>query len=86
MKYFVLFAQRNEEINQWLDQNPLVLGLMFIAIGVVVGGWGIYELATGVSHSKRGKVVTGNQGKILSLIRIVAGVGCILFGLYKMVF
>ncbi|MEZ6064571.1 MAG: hypothetical protein R3B90_02425 [Planctomycetaceae bacterium] len=80
-----LLAERNEEINKWLSQNPVVLGLIFLAIGAAVGGWGLYELSTGVAYSKRGKATTGNTAKTLAIVRIVAGAGCILFGLFKIV-
>ena len=79
----LLLADRNDEINEWLGQHPMVLGLIFLAIGLVVGGWGLYELSTGVAHSKRGKEVTGDTAKMLAIVRIVAGAGCLLFALYK---
>ncbi len=85
MERLSLLAQRNQEINNWLAQNPLVLGLIFLGIGVVVGGWGLYELLTGVAYSKRGKNMTGGTAKVLAIVRIVAGAGCILFGIFKMV-
>jgi hypothetical protein len=84
MSLIPLLADRNEAINQWLDQNPLVLGLIFVALGLLIGGWGAYELKTGVASTKRGKSLSGTQGQALSIIRIVAGVGCLLFGLYKL--
>jgi len=83
MERLLLLAERNEEINQWLDQHPLVLGLIFLVIGLAVGGWGLHELSTGVAHSKRGKEVTGDTAKLLAIVRIVAGAGCLLFALYK---
>lgn len=85
MEHIVLFADRNDEINKWLAENPLVLGLMFLLIGVVVGGWGLYELQSGVSYSKRGKALTGDTARILAIVRIVGGALCILFALYKLV-
>ena len=30
--------------------HPLVLGLVFVAIGLAVGGYGVYELMTGVTR------------------------------------
>jgi hypothetical protein len=49
-----------------------------------VGGWGLYELRTGVAHSKYGRTMTGGNAKALAIVRIVIGSGCILFALYKM--
>jgi uncharacterized membrane-anchored protein len=86
MDRIFLLAQRNEEINNWLSENPLILGLVFLAIGAAVGGWGLYELSTGVAYSKRGKAMTGNTAKVTAIIRIVAGAGCVLFALFKILF
>lgn len=75
----------NEEINRWLGENPMILGLLFLVIGLVLAGWGLYELSKGVARSKYGRVVEGTQGKILAIIRIAGGAVCILFALYKIV-
>lgn len=85
MTYVTLLA-RNEEINKWLNEHPLVLGLLFLVIGLAVGGWGLYELYTGVSYDKRGNAMTGGMGKTLSVVRVVMGVGCIGFAAYRMIF
>ena len=85
MRTLMLFADRNEEINQWLDQHPLVLGLCAIALGAVIGGWGLYELKSGTSYDKKGRKLEGGAGKAASIIRIVFGAAIILFGLYKMI-
>lgn len=79
-----LLAQRSNEINQWLDKNPLVLGALFFGIGALVGGWGLYELSTGVAHSKFGRRLEGSQATLYSGIRIFAGAVCMAFALYKM--
>lgn len=76
---------RNADINKWLGENPLVLGSIFLLIGGVILGWGIYELKQGVAHDKRGREVSGGQAKALAIVRVVAGGGCLLFGLFKIV-
>ncbi len=76
---------RNEAINQWLENNPLALGGIAIVLGIVLGGWGLYELSTGVATAKWGVKLEGSTASLLSGVRILAGVGAILFGLYKMV-
>ncbi|WP_254507221.1 hypothetical protein [Anatilimnocola floriformis] len=81
-----LLLARNEEINQWLNEHPLVLGLIFLALGALLGGWGIRELMTGVAHDKYGNAMTGGMGQMLAIVRIVGGVGCIGFALYKIAF
>jgi len=86
MSLLTLLADAGDDVNRWLEENPLVLGGMFVAIGLAVGGWGIYELRKGVSYDKRGREVSGGMGKTLAVIRLVVGGGCILFGLYRMIF
>jgi len=86
MTHLTLLAARNDEINKWLGENPLILGLIFLALGIVIGGWGVYELMTGVAYSKYGQAATGGTAKMLAIVRIIGGTGCILFGLFKMAF
>lgn len=81
---FLLFADRNDEINAWLGEHPMVLGLCSIALGAAIGGWGLYELKTGVSYDKRGRKMEGGAGQAMTIIRLVVGGLIILFGLYKM--
>lgn len=87
MYYFVLLAQRgaDSDANRWLNEHPAVLGLIFITIGIVLGGSGAYELKQGVAHDKYGNEVHGGMGQSLSILRIVAGAGVCIFGLYKLI-
>jgi len=64
----------------------MVLGAIFLVLGLVIGLWGVYELSQGVSRDKYGNRVEGSMGKLLAIVRIVAGVGCCGFALYKMAF
>lgn len=82
---YLLFADRNEEINRWLDEHPLVLGLCAILLGAAIAGWGLYELKTGVSYDKKGRKMEGGDGQAMTILRLVVGGLIILFGLYKMV-
>jgi hypothetical protein len=86
MTNFVFFLARNEEINKWLNEHPLVLGLIFLVLGCALGGWGIHEFRTGVAHGKWGTQFSGGTAKLLAIVRIVAGAGCLLFGLYRIAF
>lgn len=80
------FAQRrNEAINNWLSQNPMVLGLGALALGAVLIGFSIAGLMTGETHDKRGRKMEGSTAKTMSIIRLVFGIVCVLFGLYKIV-
>jgi thiol:disulfide interchange protein len=87
MNHLILLAQRGADspANKWLNDNPLVLGLIALAIGVALVGFGLYELSTGVSRDKYGNEIKGGLGKFASVLRIVLGAGACLFGLYKMV-
>ncbi len=81
-----LFAQRgNDAANEWLNDNPIVLGLIFLAIGAALVISGVYELQRGVTRGKYGEEISGGLGKFTSIVRVVAGVGCCLFAVYKMV-
>jgi uncharacterized membrane-anchored protein len=75
----------NSPINKWLNENPLVLGLLSLMIGIVLAGSGIYELRNGVSRDKNGNEIKGNLGKFTSIIRIVIGTAACVFGAHKMI-
>jgi hypothetical protein len=85
MQFFLLLADGKDDINRWLGENPMILGILFLVIGLAVGGWGVYELLSGTSYDKKGREVAGGTGKVLSIVRIVAGAVCLLFALYKIV-
>ena len=82
-----LLAQRgaNSDINRWLGENPMILGLIFLVLGIAIGGYGLFELKSGVARDKYGNEISGGMGKALAILRIVAGVGCCGFAIYKMV-
>jgi hypothetical protein len=87
MNRLSLLAQRGADspANKWLKENPLILGLLFLAIGAVLAGSGFYELRKGVAHDKYGNEIKGGLGRFTSLIRIVAGAAAGVFGVYKMI-
>ena len=87
MNEWMMLAQRgaNSPANVWLRENPLVLGLLALLLGVVLAGSGAYELRKGVAHDKYGNVIPGGMGQLMSIIRIVFGIVVCLFGLYKIV-
>jgi len=76
---------RNEEINRWLNENPAILGGIFLVIGLVLLGFGISDLVTGKARGKWGTEMTGGMASLMGIIRLVAGVGCAGFGLFKLV-
>lgn len=81
-----LLARRgtNGPANQWLNENPLVLGLIFLVIGGPLLGTGIYGLQSGRTQDKYGNEMSGGMGQALSWVRVVGGVVCVGFALYKM--
>lgn len=83
----LLLAQRGADspVNQWLAANPMILGLIFLAIGGLLLGTGIYGLMSGSTQDKWGNEMTGGMGAIMSVIRVIGGVICCGFALYKMV-
>lgn len=87
MNAFLVFAQSGADspVNQWLNKNPAVLGLIAIAIGLALAGSGIYELRKGVARDKYGNEMTGGTAKFMSMFRLVFGIAACGFGLYKMI-
>jgi hypothetical protein len=74
---------RNEEINQWLAENPLVLGGGALALGALLLFFGIRSLMTGQASGKWGQEYEGGMAYAMGGIRAVAGGLVLLFGLYK---
>ena len=81
----ILAQGRNEGANQWLDEHPIVLGSIALVLGLVLLGFGIAGLKKGTTADKRGKELSGGSAQAMSILRLVAGVVCTGFGLYKMV-
>ena len=88
MNMIRLLAQSdpNSPINQWLNQNPLVLGLIILVIGVILVVTGSRELQRGVAIDKYGKEYTGGMGQFISIVRVVGGMMACGFAIYKMTF
>lgn len=84
MQHVALLAAGNDDLNEWFGENPMISGLVFLLIGLAVGGWGLYELSKGVAHGKYGGTVEGPRAKVLAIVRIVVGAVCILFALFEM--
>ena len=71
--------------DKWLDKNPLVLGLIFLAIGGLLVMFGVKELKSGVARDKYGNEITGGFGKLIAGVRLLAGIGLCIFAVYKMI-
>lgn len=82
-----LFAQRTTDgINNWLNSNPWLLGLIFVPLGGVLIWWGVSSLRAGVTTDKYGNEVSGPLAGFISVVRIIGGVIAVGFGLYKSLF
>ncbi len=85
MDLFFLLADAKDDFNQYLDEHPVILGLGAIGLGLLIGGYGAFELFTGVSRDKRGNVLEGGTGKLASFVRLAMGLFFIGFGLFKLI-
>jgi hypothetical protein len=87
MNELILLAQRGADspTNKWLNENPLILGLLAFVIGAALAGSGAYELRKGVAHDKYGNEIKGGLGKFTSLLRVGIGAAACVFGVYKMI-
>ena len=82
-----LLAQRgaNSPAKRFLRENPLILGIIFVALGALLLFFGFKEWKSGVARDKYGNQVTGGMGKLIAGVRIVGGLIAGGFGLYKLV-
>ncbi len=85
MDILSLLSQANSEANQWLNENPLILGLLILAIGSALLFFGIFGLKRGEIRDKWGIRLTGSMARFSSIVRIFAGSAAMLFGLYKII-
>ena len=76
---------RNEEINQWLADNPLVLGGGAVVLSLPFFALGVYALVTGVAPTKRGRNLKGSNAKVMAFVWLGFGGLVLLFGLFKIV-
>jgi hypothetical protein len=74
---------RNEEINQWLNENPTVLGGGALVLGGVLLAFGVKALLTGRSQGKWGHQMEGPTAYLHGAVLAGFGGLAILFGLYK---
>ena len=80
-----IFARRNDALNQWLGQNPIVFAGLFMGIGGLLLYFGVRDLRRGVTRDKRGREVSGGMATLISVVRIIGGVVAAGFGLSRLV-
>ena len=76
---------RNEEINQWLADNPAVLGGGAVLLGLVLLGFGVTALMSGKSTGKYGQKFEGPMAHLHGAVLTIFGVGVLIFGAIKLV-
>lgn len=81
-----LLADRNSAANQWLRENPLILGLIMGVIGIVLLCFGIAGLKAGTTRDKYGIELSGGTAMISSIVRLVAGAALIGMAIYVSLF
>jgi uncharacterized membrane protein len=79
------FFARNEAINNWLADNPVILGSAALVLGLILVVLGVRALVTGRATAKRGPDLQGANAKAMGIVWAAAGSLCLLFGLYKIV-
>lgn len=63
----------------------MILGLGALVIGAVLIAFSVAGLMTGKTHDKRGREMEGGTAKTMSIVRLVFGIICVLFGIYKII-
>ncbi|MBS0265260.1 MAG: hypothetical protein JSS02_25225 [Planctomycetes bacterium] len=81
----VLARGADSPANQWLKEHPEVLGLIFLVIGAILAFTGVSSLMSGEARGKWGTRHSGGMARFIGLIRLVAGIGAGIFGIYQMV-
>jgi hypothetical protein len=76
---------RNEGINKWLSENPLVRGGGALVFAIIFVAMGISALVTGRAPAKRGPELKGGSAKLMGFVWLAFGCVCLALGLYKIV-
>lgn len=79
-----LFADVNDDINKFLGDNPLLLGLIAFVFALVFLGLGVVSLVTGRAPTDK-EDLTGTNAKVMAIVWLVAGGGCLMFAAFKIV-
>lgn len=86
MQFLLLLANAKDDFNQYLDENPAVLGALALVLGLMVASWGTISLITGKTRDNYGSNMEGAWVSVVAIIRIICGSAAVVFGIYKIVF
>lgn len=76
---------QKDDLNQWLKDNPVVLGGILIAVGSLLVFFGLRGWKSGSTRGKYGEEISGGLGKTVSGMRLLLGAGFVAFGLFQLV-
>ncbi|MCA9081268.1 MAG: hypothetical protein KDA58_11965 [Planctomycetaceae bacterium] len=82
MTNFLLLAD-NDAANEWLKDNPAVLGGIAILIGLMLLAFGGNSIMTGKARTKWGIELTGLMARLHGGFLAVVGLAAMTFGLFK---
>ena len=86
MPLLTLLADRNSAANVWLRENPLVITAGALVLGSVLVYFGIAGLKSGETKGKYGNQLSGGTASMVSVLRLVMGIGVIGVGIYVAIF
>jgi hypothetical protein len=84
VSHFVPLLARNEEMNKWLNDNPLVMAAIFGVLGLVLLFIGARSLITGQATGKWGTQHEGGMAMFLGGVRVLGGIVSLGVALYSL--
>ncbi|MCA9184375.1 MAG: hypothetical protein R3E01_25665 [Pirellulaceae bacterium] len=82
MNRAIMIGDRDSSANRWLREHPLVLGGFTGVIGLLLLFYGISGLKSGSPRGKFGVQLTGGAATVTSMIRLIMGIGLLIFAAY----
>lgn len=78
-----LLADVNDRIDKFLGDNPVILGLIALLFALVFLGLAVSTFVTGRAPTDGKEDLTGGKATAMGAVWLMAGVGCLLFALFK---
>ena len=82
MPNFVPLLARNEALNKWLSDNPLIVTVIAAVLAAVLIVSGIRGIQSGKAGDKYGFQYTGGTATAINVIRIAGGIIFVFIALY----